>query len=174
MLKLDKNTNDNIEVEVHDYHEAFNVLAGVRIIFLITGVFSSTIELGLSFSILAIADTASTIVYNLLLATIVNIVLLVIYIKTVKIKNNQSNFLIYIIEILSSVYGVLGIYAYLRFINQVDIITINTIIGMIGLIDLIIINIFIGSFFMQGELNDRLVEFAIIINLVILVGLLFI
>lgn len=157
-----------------DYHELFNVVAGVRILFLVTAVFSSTIDLGLSFSILKIADTATSIVLGLLLATIVNIMLLIFYLRTVKEKNNQSNFIIYIIEVLSSVYGILGIYAYFRYIQEIEIITIAAVIGLIGLVDLIIINIFIGSFFMQGELNDRLVEFAIVINAIILVALIFI
>lgn len=157
-----------------DYHEFFNVIAGVRIIFLITSVFNSTIELGLSFSILKISDTASSIVIGLLIVTIVNILLLLLYLKTVKEKNNQSSFLIYIIEVLSSVYGILGLYGYFRYIQEIEFITITAMIGMIGLIDLIIINIFIGSFFLQGKLNDRLVEVAIIINIVILVVLMFI
>ncbi len=169
MLKLEDQLKQN-----HDLHEVFNVIAGVRIIFLITAVFSSTIELGLSFSILKIADTASSIVIGLLVATVVNVVLLLIYLKTVQEKNNQSSFIIYIIEVLSSVYGILGLYGYFRYIQEVEVVTVSAIIGMIGLVDLIIINIFIGSFFLQGKLNERLVEFAILINVVILIALIFI
>lgn len=157
-----------------DHHEVFNVIAGVRIIFLITAVFSSTIELGLSLSILKIADTATSIVIGLFIATVVNILLLLLYLKTVKEKNNQSTFLIYIIEVLSSTYGILGLYGYFRYIQEIEIITISSVIGMIGLVDLILINVFIGSFFMQGKLNDRLVEAAIIINIAILLVLMFI
>ncbi|WOO89198.1 hypothetical protein R2F61_00420 [Mollicutes bacterium LVI A0078] len=169
MLKV----NELFESE-NDHHEFFNVIAGVRIIFLVTSVFSSTIEPGLSFSILKIADTALSIVFGLLMVTVVNIALLLFYLKTVKEKNNQSNFLIYIVEVLSSVYGILGIYAYFRYIQELQVLTISAVIGMIGLIDLIIINIFIGSFFLQGKLNDRLVEAAIAINALILILLVFI
>lgn len=159
---------------VKDYHELFNIIAGVRVIFLVTTVFSSTIELGLSLSILEIADTAASIVSGLLIVSIVNVLLLLLYLQTVKIKNNQSSFLIYIVEVLSSAYGILGLYAYFKFIQEIEIITVSAIIGMIGLIDLIIINIFIGSYFMQGKLNDRLVEAAIIVNILILIFLMFI
>ncbi|WOO87441.1 hypothetical protein RZE82_00450 [Mollicutes bacterium LVI A0039] len=160
--------------EIKDYHKMFNVIAGVRVIFLMTAVFSSTIELGLSFSILKIADTASSIVGGLFLATFINIILLFLYMKMVKEKNNQSFFIIYIIEVLSSVYGVLGIYAFFRYIQEIEIITISAVVGMIGLIDLIIINLFVGSYFLQGTLNDRLIEFAIVVNIIILASLLFI
>lgn len=157
-----------------DRHELFNIIAGVRIIFLITAVFNFVIELGLSFSILKIADTATSIVIGLLLATIINILLLVFYLRTVQEANNQSNFLIYIVEVLSTVYGLLGMYAYFRLIREIEVVTLASIVGMIGLVDLILVNVFIGSYFLQHKINDHLVEFAIIINLLILVSLIFI
>lgn len=166
--------NVNQFKENKDRHELFNIVAGVRIIFLITAVFNFVIELGLSFSILKIADTATSIVIGLLLATIINVLLLVFYLRTVKEANNQSNFLIYIVEVLSTVYGLLGIYAYFRLIREIEVITLASIVGMIGLVDLILVNVFIGSYFLQHKINDRLVEFAIIINLLILVSLIFI
>lgn len=160
--------------ENKDYHELFNIIAGVRIIFLLTSVINFVIELGLSFSILKIADTATSIVIRLLMATILNILLLAFYLRTVREPNNQSNFLIYIVEVLSTVYGLLGIYAYFRLTQEIEVITLTSIIGMIGLIDLILINVFIGSYFLQHKTNDRLVEFAILINLIILISLIFI
>lgn len=159
---------------IKDSREIFNIIAGVRIIFLITAVFNSTIELGLSLSILTMADTATSIVIGLFITTVVNILLLILYLNTVKEKNNQSTFLVYIVEVLSSAYGILGLYGYIRYIQEIEVVTVLAAIGMIGLIDLIITNVFIGSFFIQGKLNDRLVEIAIFINIIVLILLMFI
>lgn len=169
MSKIEEKVTEN-----HNYRELWRIIAGVRIIFLISSVFNSTVDLGLAFSILSIADTATSIVIGLFFTTIINIILLISYLYMVKERNNQSIFIVYIVEILSLIYGLLGIYAYLRYINEIEFITISAVIGMIGLVDLIIVNIFIGGFFFQGKVNDRLVEVAIGINIIILVGLLFI
>lgn len=157
-----------------DYHQIFNGIAGIRIIFLIIAVFNSTIELGLSLSIVKVEDAVSSIIVGLLIATIINILLLLVYLKTVKQKNNQSSFLIYIIEVLTAVYGILGLCGYIGYIQQVEVITVMVMIGMIGLVDLIIVNIFIGSFFINGKVSGRLIEYAILINALVLILLMFI
>lgn len=157
-----------------DRHQLFNVVAIIRIIFLTVSLFNSTIDLGLSFSILKIGDTATAIVIDLLIATIINIILLIIYLNTVETKNNQSTFLIYIVEVLSSVYGILGLFGFIRYIQVTSAMSISAAIGIIGLLDLIVINIFIGTFFMQGKLNNRLIEIGIIANVFLLIALTFI
>lgn len=157
-----------------DYHQIFNLIASIRIVFLVVAVFNSTIELGLSLSILKIADAVAAIVIGLLVATIINILLLLVYLQTVKKKNNQSSFLIYIIEVLSAVYGILGLCGYIRYIQEIEVMTIMAMIGMIGLVDLIIINLIIGSLFINGKVSGRLIEVAILVNIGVLIFLMFI
>ncbi len=156
-----------------DHTDLFNVIAGVRVLFLIIGLFNSTIELGLSFSIIEIGSTATDIVFKLLTVTICNILLLILYIQTVKKPSNQSSFLIYIVEVLTMAYGLLGIYAFVRYILYLEIVTFSIGIGFIGLIDLLLINTVIGSYFVQNRVKEWIIEIAIVINAIIILFLLF-
>lgn len=165
---------EKIQENKKDQSNVFNIVAGVRVIFLVMGLFSSMIELGMSFSIVEIGDTATAIMYNLLIVTVVNIILLIIYIQTVKIPNHQSSFLIYIVEVLTSAFGLLGAYAFIRYITTLEIATLPAVIGLVGIIDLILINAFIGTYFVSNYIKEGLVEIAIGINIVIIMILLFI
>lgn len=167
-MKLDKILNPK-----EDYSKFFNILAGSRILFLLMSLFSATIDLGLSFSIVDVVSTATNMIYDLLMVTILNIIVLILYITLVKKENNQSNFLIYIMEILTSAFGVLGLYAFFRYINMLNLITTSTVIGIVGLIDLLLINILIGSYFFKTKIHVVFIEAAIFLNLIVLVVLYF-
>ncbi len=154
-----------------DHSEIFDVVAGVRIIFLVMGLLSSTIDLGLSFSVNAIGESAVEIAYKLLIVTITNIALLIFYIQTVRKHNYKSNFLIYIVEVMTCAYGLLGIYAFIRYSFELQIATLAALVGLIGLIDLILVNMAIGSYFLQNNIKNGLIEFTILMN-IISIGLL--
>lgn len=154
-----------------DYSQFFNIIAGSRILFILMSLFSATIELGLSFSIVDVVTTANNMLYDLLNVTIINIIILILFIKLVKKENNQSNFLIYIMEILTSVFGILGIYGFFRYFTMLNVITESTIVGIVGLIDLLFINVVIGSYFFKTKFNTFIIEIAIFLNLIVVIVL---